>query len=72
MRRRFLIGLGVVLLILALLALIFLLILYNFSSGLALYMTTQNLLTIAQTKLTPPVVTTAPAPSLTPPPKKKK
>ncbi len=32
--------------------LMFLLILYNFSSGLALYMTVQNLLTIWQTKLT--------------------
>jgi len=53
--------------------LMFLVILYNFSSGLALYMTTNNLLTILQTKLTK---TTSPAtaavPVLTPPPKKKK
>jgi YidC/Oxa1 family membrane protein insertase len=32
--------------------LIFLFILYNFSSGLTLYWTVQNLLSIAQTKLT--------------------
>jgi YidC/Oxa1 family membrane protein insertase len=54
---------------------IFLLILYNFSSGLALYMTVQNLLTIAQTKLirTPPVqVQPTKAPALTPPQKKRK
>jgi YidC/Oxa1 family membrane protein insertase len=54
--------------------LLFLAILYNFSSGLALYMTVNNLLTILQTKLTK---TTAPAPAtaapvLTPLPKKKK
>ena len=53
---------------------IFLAILYNFSSGLALYMTVQNLLTIAQTKLTKTVVIPAPAkaPVLTPPQKKRK
>ncbi len=53
--------------------LMFLLILYNFSSGLALYWTVQNLLSIAQTKLTR---TTAPAAQpvsvLTPAQKKKK
>lgn len=53
---------------------IFLAILYNFSSGLALYMTVQNLLTIAQTKMMKnvPVVAPAKAPVLTPPQKKKK
>ena len=52
--------------------LIFLFMLYNFSSGLTLYWTVQNLLTIAQMKLTKaqsPVV--APA-HMMPPPKKKK
>ena len=56
---------------------IFILFLYNFSSGLALYWTVNNLLTVLQTKLTKnikpdvaPVVTTNPA--LTPAPKKKK
>ncbi|HKS37045.1 MAG TPA: membrane protein insertase YidC [Verrucomicrobiae bacterium] len=59
--------------------LMFLFILYNFSSGLTLYWTVQNLLTIAQMKLTktsnaksaPP---TPPAPAARPvaPPKKKK
>jgi len=59
--------------------LMFLFILYNFSSGLTLYWTVQNLLTIAQMKLTkassaksaPPA---APAPAARPvtPPKKKK
>ncbi len=47
--------------------------LYNYSAGLALYWTVQNLLTVAQTKLTrtnQPVV--APASVLTPPPKRKK
>jgi YidC/Oxa1 family membrane protein insertase len=43
--------------------LIFLFMLYNFSAGLTLYWTVQNLLTIAQTKLTR---TTAPA-ALAPP-----
>jgi len=55
--------------------LMFLVFLYNFSAGLALYWTVQNLLTIAQTKLTKMVPeTAAPAkgPVLTPPPKKRK
>ncbi|MGD0260960.1 MAG: membrane protein insertase YidC [Verrucomicrobiota bacterium] len=55
--------------------LMFLVFLYNFSAGLALYWTVQNLLTIAQTKLTRTVPeTAAPAkgPVLTPPPKKRK
>jgi len=55
--------------------LMFLVFLYNFSAGLALYWTVQNLLTIAQTKLTRMVPdTTVPAkgPGLTPPPKKRK
>jgi len=54
--------------------LMFLLILYNFSSGLALYMTVQNLLTILQTKLTRMSGGPAPAPAsvLTPVQKKKK
>ena len=55
--------------------LMFLVFLYNFSAGLTLYWTVQNLLTIAQTKLTRTVQEpTAPAkgPLLTPPPKKKK
>ena len=55
---------------------IFILFLYNYSSGLALYWTVNNLLTVLQTKLTKandPVVTVAPAtPALTGPPKKKK
>jgi YidC/Oxa1 family membrane protein insertase len=41
--------------------LIFVVFLYNFSAGLTLYWTVQNLLTIAQTKLTKPLPTT-PAP----------
>jgi len=55
--------------------LMFLVFLYNFSAGLALYWTVQNLLTIAQTKLTRSVQeTAAPAkgPVLTPPAKKRK
>lgn len=57
--------------------LMFLVFLYNFSAGLTLYWTVQNLLTIAQTKLTraiEPVAPAAPAtsPVLTPKPKKKK
>ena len=55
--------------------LMFIVFLYNFSAGLALYWTVQNLLTIAQTKLTKMVPeTAAPAkgPVLTPPPKKRK
>ena len=58
----------------------FILFLYNYSSGLALYWTVNNLLTVIQTKLTKanvpftPVVTTGPAtnPALTPASKKKK
>ena len=58
--------------------LMFLVILYNFSSGLALYMTVNNLLTILQTKMTKKpdasVATVAPATAsaLTPASKKKK
>jgi YidC/Oxa1 family membrane protein insertase len=53
----------------------FLVFLYNFSAGLALYWTVQNLLTIAQTKLTrtlPEAAGTAKGPVLTPPQKKRK
>jgi YidC/Oxa1 family membrane protein insertase len=53
---------------------IFILFLYNYSSGLALYWTVNNLLTILQTKLTKanaPVVAEA-TPALTTAPKKKK
>jgi len=57
--------------------LMFLVFLYNFSSGLTLYWTVQNLLSILQTKLTKaaaPTAPTAPAtsPVLTPRAKKKK
>jgi YidC/Oxa1 family membrane protein insertase len=55
------------------LPLVFLLFLYNYSAGLTLYWTVQNILTIIQTKLTrtnPPAPT--PAPVLTPPAKKRK
>ena len=55
--------------------LIFLFILYNFSAGLTLYWTVQNLLTIAQTKLTktlPEPVAAGQGPALTPPQKKRK
>ena len=56
--------------------LLFLVFLYNFSAGLALYWTVNNLLTIMQTKLTKsnqPVVPSAAAVSpLTPLSKKKK
>jgi YidC/Oxa1 family membrane protein insertase len=55
--------------------LMFLVFLYNFSAGLALYWTVQNLLTIAQTKLTrtvPDAAAPAKVPVLTPPPKKRK
>jgi YidC/Oxa1 family membrane protein insertase len=55
--------------------LMFLVFLYNFSAGLALYWTVQNLLTIAQTKLTrmaPEVAGPGKGPPLTPPQKKKK
>jgi YidC/Oxa1 family membrane protein insertase len=60
--------------------LMFLAFLYTFSSGLALYMTVNNLLTILQTKMmmknapaaAAPVETTKTNPALTPPSKKKK
>ena len=55
--------------------LMFLVFLYNFSAGLALYWTVQNLLTIAQTKLTKmndQPVAAAKASALTPPQKKRK
>ena len=55
--------------------LMFIVFLYNFSAGLALYWTVQNLLTIAQTKLTkmaPETTTPAKGPVLTPSPKKRK
>jgi YidC/Oxa1 family membrane protein insertase len=56
---------------------IFILFLYNYSSGLALYWTVNNLLTIVQTKLTRTYVNVTPAepatnPALTPASKKKK
>ena len=56
----------------------FILFLYNYSSGLALYWTVNNVLTIVQTKMTKAnvpaaaVVTVATNPALTPAPKKKK
>jgi YidC/Oxa1 family membrane protein insertase len=53
------------------LPLIFLVFLYNYSAGLALYWTVNNLLTILQTKLTKNLHDPA-TPALTPPPKKKK
>ena len=50
--------------------LMFLVILYNFSAGLTLYWTVQNLLTIVQTKLTkmkePDKAPAAPAPAKRP------
>jgi YidC/Oxa1 family membrane protein insertase len=55
--------------------LMFIVFLYNFSAGLALYWTVQNLLTIAQTKLTkmaPGAAAPVKGPVLTPPPKKRK
>ena len=59
--------------------LMFLVFLYNFSAGLTLYWTVQNLLTIAQTMLTrttqgpaPAAKAPAKAPALTPAPKKRK
>lgn len=56
--------------------LIFMVFLYNYSSGLALYWTVNNLLTILQTKLTKTksaaAVAPTPAPALTPHSKKKK
>ncbi|MBE0542955.1 MAG: membrane protein insertase YidC [Verrucomicrobia bacterium] len=59
------------------LPLMFMVFLYNFSAGLTLYWTVQNLLTIAQTKLTKTATPTAPAtpatsPVLTPVRKNKK
>jgi YidC/Oxa1 family membrane protein insertase len=51
--------------------LIFLFILYNYSSGLTLYWTVQNLLTIAQTKLTRAKDEAAKAPNVGPPKKQK-
>ena len=55
--------------------LMFLAFLYNYSAGLTLYWTVQNLLTILQTYLTRTVPETpapAKAPVLTPPQKKRK
>ena len=56
--------------------LMFLVFLYNYSAGLALYWTVNNLLTILQTKLTinlkDPVMVPATNPALTPAQKKKK
>ena len=55
--------------------LMFLAFLYNYSAGLTLYWTVQNLLTSLQTKLTrtaPAAVAPGKAPALTPPPKKRK
>ncbi len=55
--------------------LIFLVFLYNYSAGLTLYWTVQNLLSIVQTYLTrttPAGASSATAPVLTPPPKKRK
>ena len=57
--------------------LMFIVFLYNFSAGLALYWTVQNLLTILQTKLTKTVAATpngppGKGPVLTPPQKKRK
>lgn len=55
---------------------IFILFLYNYSSGLALYWTVNNLLTILQTKMTrnlkDPLLPAAATPALTAAPKKKK
>jgi YidC/Oxa1 family membrane protein insertase len=52
--------------------LMFLFLLYNYSSGLALYWTVQNLLSIAQTKLTKTNAPVAPPPSVLTPVQKKK
>jgi YidC/Oxa1 family membrane protein insertase len=55
------------------LPLIFLVFLYNYSSGMALYMTVSTLMSVLQTKLTKMNQAPAPAtPALTPSPKKKK
>ena len=51
--------------------LMFMVFLYNFSAGLTLYWTVQNLLTIVQTKLTKTKAEPAPSP-VAPAPKKKK
>jgi YidC/Oxa1 family membrane protein insertase len=51
---------------------IFVLFLYFYSSGMALYMFVSTLLGIVQTKLTKTQPATAATPALTPPPKKKK
>ncbi len=57
------------------LPLIFLVFLYNYSSGMALYMTMSTLMSVLQTKVTRMNQAPAPAgtnPALTPPPKRKK
>jgi YidC/Oxa1 family membrane protein insertase len=57
------------------LPLIFLVFLYNYSSGMALYMTVSTLMSVLQTKVTKMNQAPVPAaatPALTPPPKKKK
>jgi YidC/Oxa1 family membrane protein insertase len=51
---------------------IFILFLYNYSSGLSLYMTVSTVLGILQTKLTKTAEPVAATPALTPAPKKKK
>ncbi len=51
---------------------LFLVFLYNYSSGMALYMFVSTLLGIIQTKMTKTQTTTAATPVLTPAPKKKK
>jgi YidC/Oxa1 family membrane protein insertase len=52
--------------------LMFLLFLYNYSAGMTLYWTVNNLLTILQTKLTRARQAAPPAPVLTPPAKRRK
>ncbi len=55
--------------------LMFMVFLYNYSAGLTLYWTVQNLLSILQTKLIrmqPATAAPAPGPALTPPPKRRK
>jgi membrane protein insertase Oxa1/YidC/SpoIIIJ len=51
---------------------LFLVFLYTYSSGMALYMFVSTLLGIIQTKLTKTTPTAAATPALTSPPKKKK
>jgi membrane protein insertase Oxa1/YidC/SpoIIIJ len=51
---------------------LFLVFLYNYSSGMALYMFVSTLLGIIQTKLTKTQPVPAATPALTSPPKKKK